>query len=634
MSKIKEKINFFKDKGYVVFEQIISHDLINKFSQDFENLLLENQPLKVNLFEDTISFQAIKSETEKQNCIKFGRFIDIENYSSLCKELIFYPAISNFLTNLYSGNKPTNLQTLTYKYSSQQGEHSDKYLVSPDWASGYNRNTLTAAWIALEDADESNGALIIYPGSHLISDKKRLIEDFDNNYASYVQYCQNICQQNNLKPEYFYAKKGDVLFWHGDFIHAGGPVNNWAKSRFSLVCHYANIEDNHNPLSLKNCLSYRQRISYHNLGYFYKSKITDPEQIQLLIDSIHNWYHKIELAPGIVTPGIRNCDRALSKLNSLGLPKDCKSLRVLEIGCKDGFFSFEMEARGAKVIAIDDTEEDVTGFSVASKIKDSQVAYFKDNVYELDPQKYGLFDIILFLDVPYNQPKPVYVIDKIQKLIKPDGLLFIETQIKPNLVLQKINLVLQKIPIPTWQIYPETILNQDRIDSLSPNISRLKVAFEAAQFKILDSVIDSDRAYIIAKAEKDSDKEYFQQPDFSRDLLNKEQTKFFGSVDEVTHTSISGWAINPDQLDEPCIIIVWQNNQILAIQLANTERLDLKEAGYGNGKYGFVISLSQLQDNSPISITVTSPQGQAFPHPTSSWLVKKKVVAESGYDFG
>ncbi len=246
MNKIDEKILFFKDNGYVVFEQIIPHNLINNFSQDFESLLRDNKPLKVNLLEETISFKDIDSEIEKIKYIKFGRFIDIEKYLSLCKELIFYPDISDFLTNLYQGNKPTNLQTLTYKYSSQQGEHSDKYLVSPDWVSGYNRNTLTAAWIALEDSDESNGALIIYPGSHLISDKKRLREDFDNNYGRYVHYCQDICQQNNLQPEYFYAKKGDVLFWHSDFIHAGGSVKTWAKTRFSLVCHYADIKDDFN----------------------------------------------------------------------------------------------------------------------------------------------------------------------------------------------------------------------------------------------------------------------------------------------------------------------------------------------------------------------------------------------------
>lgn len=267
---VRQKRDFFLKNGYVVLEQAIEHILIDRFTQDFNNLLQQNRPLKVNLLGNVISFQELISDSEKEKYIRYGRFIDLENFSVLGKKLIFHPAISNFLTDLYRGNKPTNLQSLTYKHSSQQGEHSDLYLVSPDWAGNYNRDTLTASWIALEDANEINGALIIYPGSHLIPNKKKLAEDFNNNYGDYVEYCQDICQQHNIKSEYFYAKKGDVLFWHGDFIHAGGVVKDWSKTRFSIVCHYANIEENHFPLSLKNYCYYRQRKAYKDLGYFYQ----------------------------------------------------------------------------------------------------------------------------------------------------------------------------------------------------------------------------------------------------------------------------------------------------------------------------------------------------------------------------
>ena len=267
---VRQKRDFFIKNGYVVLEQAIDRSLINCFTKDFDDLLQQNRPLKVNLLGNIISFQELVTDSEKEKYIRYGRFIDIENFSILGKELIFHPAISDFLTNLYRGNKPTNLQSLTYKHSSQQGEHSDLYLVSPDWAGNYNRNTLTASWIALEDANEINGALIIYPGSHLIPNKKRLAEDFNNDYGAYVKYCQNVCQQYGIKPEYFYAKKGDVLFWHGDFIHAGGVVKDWSKTRFSIVCHYANIEEDHFPLSLKNFRCYRRRIAHKNLGYYYQ----------------------------------------------------------------------------------------------------------------------------------------------------------------------------------------------------------------------------------------------------------------------------------------------------------------------------------------------------------------------------
>lgn len=271
LKTIDEKLFSFNNNGFVVYEQAISHDLIERFSQEFHYLLAQKKPLNINISGNFIKRDKITSETELEEMMKFCRFIDVENFSALSRELILFPQISQFLTSLYQGTKPTNLQTLTYKYSSQQGEHSDFYLVAPPWVGNYNRSTLTAAWIALEDADESNGALIIYPQSHLISNKKRLLEDFDNNYAEYVDYLKQICKENNIQAEYFYAKKGDILFWHGDFIHAGGMIEDFTKTRFSLVCHYANLDKNHDFLLPKEHEHYRQRVYYKDLGYLYLS---------------------------------------------------------------------------------------------------------------------------------------------------------------------------------------------------------------------------------------------------------------------------------------------------------------------------------------------------------------------------
>jgi ectoine hydroxylase-related dioxygenase (phytanoyl-CoA dioxygenase family) len=74
------------------------------------------------------------------------------------------PVITRFLTRWYKGRRPTCLQTLTYKFSSEQGAHSDKKLVDPPQAYDYDRETLVASWFALEPSSLKNGALIIYPG--------------------------------------------------------------------------------------------------------------------------------------------------------------------------------------------------------------------------------------------------------------------------------------------------------------------------------------------------------------------------------------------------------------------------------------------------------------------------------------
>ena len=345
-----------------------------------------------------------------------------------------------------------------------------------------------------------------------------------------------------------------------------------------------------------------------------KSQITDPQQIQSLVNSVDKWYHAIEVAPGIFTPGVRNCQVVLDRLDSLGLPQDCQSLRVLDIGCRDGFFSFEMENRGAEVVAIDYADVNITGFSVVSQIKNSQIKYVTDNVYQLNSSKYGFFDIVLFLGVLYHLRNPLLALDKIQKIIKPDGLLFVETEITTNFILGKIN-------TPVWQFYPGASLNNDATNKWAPNRSGLKAVVEEAQFKVINDLIDNNRAYIAAKAEQESEKEYFRQLDSSANLLDEGES-IFGGIDEVTSTQITGWAINSDEPELSVVVVVWQNNRAIATGIANFYRQDLEEAGSGSGKHGFAIAIERVSDRYPLYITVTSSRGEAFPDASSYWTVK------------
>src|SRR5215212_12012394 len=61
------------------------------------------------------------------------------------------------------------------------------------------------------------------------------------------------------------------------------------------------------------------------------------------------WYHTIELAPGVITPGYVDMRPVAERL----LPDDLSGKRALDIGTFDGFWAFEMERRGAEVTAID-----------------------------------------------------------------------------------------------------------------------------------------------------------------------------------------------------------------------------------------------------------------------------------------
>jgi tRNA (mo5U34)-methyltransferase len=64
-----------------------------------------------------------------------------------------------------------------------------------------------------------------------------------------------------------------------------------------------------------------------------------------------SWFHSLDLSRDVRTSGVYDPSRTLPRL---GLPARLDGMRVLDIGAWDGFYAFEMERRGAEVLATDD----------------------------------------------------------------------------------------------------------------------------------------------------------------------------------------------------------------------------------------------------------------------------------------
>ncbi|MBV8516995.1 MAG: methyltransferase domain-containing protein [Acidobacteria bacterium] len=131
--------------------------------------------------------------------------------------------------------------------------------------------------------------------------------------------------------------------------------------------------------------------------------MTDDE-VRARIAAIPHWYHPIEVRPGIVTPG---ANAARLVLGTLQLPADCRGLRALDLGTRDGFFAFELERRGAEVVAVDYVAKTDTGFALAAELLGSRVTYLQRNLYELTAAELGTFDVVLFLGLLYHLPDPL-----------------------------------------------------------------------------------------------------------------------------------------------------------------------------------------------------------------------------------
>jgi tRNA (mo5U34)-methyltransferase len=245
-----------------------------------------------------------------------------------------------------------------------------------------------------------------------------------------------------------------------------------------------------------------------------------PDEIRRRIAAHGRWFHEMELAPGVFTPGEDSNRRKLPILDELGLPRDARGLRVLDVGCSDGYFAFEMERRGASVVAVDFVPEGATGFAVAREILGSRVEYRCDNVYALDPARYGEFDVVLLLGVLYHLRKPLAALDAVRGVTKRGGRLFLATLLIDEFVLlpdggttRLADLHPALASIPLWQAYPRDSLNGDFTNCFAPNRRALEVALAEARFAVEGFRQVEMGGYLRARAIDDAEAERYERLD-------------------------------------------------------------------------------------------------------------------------
>jgi ectoine hydroxylase-related dioxygenase (phytanoyl-CoA dioxygenase family) len=70
----------------------------------------------------------------------------------------------------------------------------------------------------------------------------------------------NYIRETGSEPKKFYAKKGDVLVWHGKLMHRGSIPNDPTKLRPAMIAHYSNI---------RNRRDFSSEITRHGRGGYY-----------------------------------------------------------------------------------------------------------------------------------------------------------------------------------------------------------------------------------------------------------------------------------------------------------------------------------------------------------------------------
>jgi len=168
-----------------------------------------------------------------------------------------------------------------------------------------------------------------------------------------------------------------------------------------------------------------------------------PEEIRRRVGEFE-WYHTIDLGDGIKTPGAYDLAPLLPHY---GIPESLEGKSVLDVGPGHGYFAFEFERRGAAKVATSElptwTEHDASpelqeffhsvpasateyhrgalGFAIQAK--GSRVERHFHSVYDLTPERVGMYDLVFCASVLLHLTDPLRAMYGIRRVCRDQAII-------------------------------------------------------------------------------------------------------------------------------------------------------------------------------------------------------------------
>lgn len=184
--------------------------------------------------------------------------------------------------------------------------------------------------------------------------------------------------------------------------------------------------------------------------------VTEGTRKALVEQALHrDWYHTIDLGSGQATRGAVDLRAPAAKV----LPADLAGKRALDVGTFDGFWAFELERRGAEVLAadlerFDEVEwpppnrkrlraragDDGPGerFRLAHEILGSKVRRVESSIYDLEPERLGgPVDYVVVGALLLHLRDPVRGLERVRDVLEPGGKLLVVEPIRLGLSILK-----------------------------------------------------------------------------------------------------------------------------------------------------------------------------------------------------
>lgn len=254
MKLTEEQIRFFRDKGYLVVENVFAAAEVSTFQHACDVIAAQAQGL-------TASTDRLKMKVFDDSTKLVQQVGDPHEMSGVWLDLVKDARLLDMVEALLGPNLMVYYSQLMMK-APRQGFtapwHQD-FAFFPHSSAG-----ILACTVAIDEATLENGCIRVIPSSH----KLGLINHYDKEglFTGIVQDTHGFDERTEVALP---AKAGSVIFWHSLTLHASHP-NRTEKPRRALVIEYKN------PAHRLLTGSFSSRGEVRNIGLMVRGK--DPSQ--------------------------------------------------------------------------------------------------------------------------------------------------------------------------------------------------------------------------------------------------------------------------------------------------------------------------------------------------------------------
>ena len=196
----------FYNEGFVVIRDLINAELITNILDSLEKFKSKNVFYYTQSSHTWVKsskttkegylIDSIQSPTKQRNCGKL---------KLAAEDIISCQEISKILQQISESSNFINWQNMLFDKSTGTIDHADTWYLDTK-----PRGKMIAAWIALEDIEETAGRFFVYPKSHKLTIPENINKTIKDNYL-YAKFIDIFIKENNLIKFAPAMKKGDVI---------------------------------------------------------------------------------------------------------------------------------------------------------------------------------------------------------------------------------------------------------------------------------------------------------------------------------------------------------------------------------------------------------------------------------------